>query len=63
MSLADITQEIREIDLELKKHAEHNSPLQLRAWRRRRAKLHRMLNDHAQFVRHHGSREQLSLSL
>lgn len=61
MNRANIVQEIHEIDQELKKHLQHNSPLQLRAWRRRRATLHRMLNEHAQS--HVKSKQQLSLSL
>lgn len=47
MTRADIILEIRELDAEIKEKRIYNSPLQLRAYRRRRAKLHSMLNEHA----------------
>lgn len=62
MNRAELRQEIKDIDLELKERSMFNSPLQLRAYRRRRSKLHRMLDDHA-FTAKHMTKQQLSLSL
>lgn len=62
MSRADLMQEIKDLDHELNRKNYH-SPMQLRAFRRRRAQLHKMLNDHAHLAKAHVDQRQLSLSI
>lgn len=62
MSRADILQEIKDLDQELKR-VNYNSPMQLRAYRRRRAKLHKMLDEHAHLAKQHVDERQLSLAI
>jgi hypothetical protein len=64
MSRADILQEIRELRTELKDRRIYNSALQLRAFRRRLKRLHRMLDGHAHTRKQARDKEtQLTLSL
>lgn len=62
MTRAEILQEIKDIDHELNDRKHHNSFMQLRAYRRRRARLHKMIDSHA-FATRHMPHQQLSLSL
>lgn len=64
MSRADILQEIRELKTELKDRRVYNSSLQLRAFRRRLKRLHRMLDGHAHTRRQARDKEaQLTLAI
>jgi hypothetical protein len=58
-----IREELKELDEEIKKHQHHHSPLQLRAFRRRKAKLKKWLNGYQKMMKFSRPKEQLALSL